>query len=67
MKLRHACFSLSLLPLFIPSALSQSSSTPGKFFIVGMGTAPDLITLRAQNSIARADILLAEEGAVAQI
>jgi len=34
----------------------------GKFYIVGMGTAPDLITLRAQRVIARADIVLAEEG-----
>jgi precorrin-4 methylase len=29
-----------------------------------MGTAPDLITVRAQNTIARADVLLAEEGAI---
>lgn len=36
----------------------------GKFYIVGMGTAPDLITLRAQKVIARADVLMAEEGAV---
>lgn len=36
----------------------------GKFYIVGMGTAPDLITIRAQNIIARADILMAEEGSL---
>lgn len=34
----------------------------GKFYIVGMGTAPDLITLRAQRVIARADVVLMEEG-----
>jgi precorrin-4 methylase len=34
----------------------------GKFYIVGMGTAPDLITLRAQRVIARADVVLFEEG-----
>jgi precorrin-4 methylase len=34
----------------------------GKFYIVGMGTAPDLITVRAQKAIARADVVLAEEG-----
>jgi precorrin-4 methylase len=34
----------------------------GKFYIVGMGTAPDLITVRAQRAIARADILVGEEG-----
>jgi len=33
----------------------------GRFYIVGMGTAPDLITVRAQKAIARADIVLAEE------
>lgn len=37
---------------------------PGKFVIVGMGTAPDLVTVRAQKTIARADILMAEEGAI---
>jgi precorrin-4 methylase len=34
----------------------------GKFYIVGMGTAPDLITLRAQRVIAHADVVLTEEG-----
>ena len=34
----------------------------GKFYIVGMGTAPDLITVRAQKVIARADVLIGEEG-----
>jgi len=34
----------------------------GKFYIVGMGTAPDLITLRAQRVIVRADVVLMEEG-----
>ena len=33
----------------------------GRFYIVGMGTAPDLITVRAQKVIARADIVLTEE------
>lgn len=43
----------------------QSPSAPaGKFYIVGMGTASDLITVRAQKVIARADILMAEEGNV---
>ncbi|HEU0140703.1 MAG TPA: SAM-dependent methyltransferase [Bryobacteraceae bacterium] len=42
---------------------SSSSAPMGKFYIVGMGTAPDLITVRGQNVIARADILMAEEGA----
>ena len=40
----------------------QVNKASGKFYIVGMGTAPDLLTLRAQKVITRADILLAEEG-----
>lgn len=52
-------------PLLIFAGLcSGQSATSGKFIIVGMGTAPDLMTVRAQNTITRADILLAEEGAV---
>lgn len=54
-----------LLPLLILAGLCPGQTTAaGKFFIVGMGTAPDLITVRAQNTIARADVLLAEEGAI---
>jgi precorrin-4 methylase len=40
----------------------QVNKASGKFYIVGMGTAPDLMTLRAQKVINGADILLAEEG-----
>ncbi len=43
-------------------AVAQVNRPSGKFYIVGMGTAPDLITLRAQKVITRADILLGEEG-----
>ncbi len=41
--------------------LSCAAQPAGKFYIVGMGTAPDLITVRAQKVIARADIVLTEE------
>ena len=41
---------------------AQTAAPAGKFYILGMGTAPDLITVRAQKVIARADILMAEEG-----
>jgi precorrin-4 methylase len=44
-------------------ALAQPAPATGKFYIVGMGTAPDLITVRAQRVIARADIVVTEEGA----
>lgn len=40
----------------------QVNKASGKFYIVGMGTAPDLMTLRAQKVITSADILLGEEG-----
>ena len=44
-------------------AAQLAAPAPGRFYIVGMGTVPDLLTLRAQRVIAKADILLAEEGA----
>lgn len=50
---------LSLVAVLIAPILGAA---PGKFVIVGMGTAPDLMTLRAQRVIASADILMAEEG-----
>jgi precorrin-4 methylase len=48
--------------VFSGIAAAQPTRAAGKFYIVGMGTAPDLITVRAQRVIARADIVLAEEG-----
>lgn len=50
--------------LFAAGLVSGQSPSAGKFIIVGMGTAPDLLTVRAQNTITRADILMAEEGAI---
>lgn len=42
--------------------LGQTAVHPaGKFYIVGMGTAPDLLTLRAQRVIALADVVLFED------
>jgi len=34
---------------------------PGKFYIVGMGTTPDLLTLRGAEVVKRADIILLED------
>lgn len=54
-----------LLPLLCAAGLCLGqTTTAGKFFIVGMGTAPDLVTVRAQKTIAQADVLIAEEGAI---
>ncbi len=57
---RH--FRCLLLIAFNGLAAAQTAAPAGKFYIVGMGTAADLITVRAQKVIARADILMAEEG-----
>jgi len=59
----------TVLALLLASgfAAAQPVPAPGKFYIVGMGTAPDLLTVRAQRVIASADTLLAEEGAFATI
>lgn len=55
---------LLLTFLIVSGTCSGQRPATGKFFIVGMGTAPDLITVRAQNTIARAQVLLAEEGEI---
>jgi precorrin-4 methylase len=38
-----------------------ANAADGKFYIIGMGTAPDLITLRGAEAIREADIILLEE------
>ncbi len=43
-------------------AAQTAALSTGKFYIVGMGTTPDLITVRAQKVIARANVLIGEEG-----
>ena len=50
--------------VFTSGFVAAQPATPavGKFYIIGMGTAPDLLTLRAQRVIANADILMAKEG-----
>src|SRR5208283_2522495 len=55
---------ISGLVLVAASGIVAAQTAPpmGKFYIVGMGTAPDLITVRAQKVIARADVLMGEEG-----
>jgi precorrin-4/cobalt-precorrin-4 C11-methyltransferase len=46
------------------AAAQPAKRSTGKFYIVGMGTAPDLITVRAQRVIQQADILVAEEASI---
>lgn len=61
-----------LFPRFVMLALlaftcchGEVLAGEGKFVIVGMGTAPDLITLRGQKTVSESDVLLAEEGDIA--
>jgi precorrin-4 methylase len=42
-------------------AVSAAQAASGKFYIVGMGTAPDLITVRGVEVIKNADIILLEQ------
>lgn len=48
-----------LISVFILSGEAFAAS--GKFFIVGMGSAPDLITLRAVECVKQVDIVILEE------
>jgi precorrin-4/cobalt-precorrin-4 C11-methyltransferase len=41
--------------------VSAAGAAPGKFYIVGMGAAPDLITVRGVEVIKSADIILLEQ------
>jgi precorrin-4 methylase len=47
--------------LVILSSAMAAVAAPGKFYIVGMGTAPDLITVRGEEVIKSADIILLEQ------
>jgi precorrin-4/cobalt-precorrin-4 C11-methyltransferase len=47
--------------LAILLGVSAAFAAPGKFYIVGMGTAPDLITVRGVQAIKSADIILLEQ------
>lgn len=53
-----------LAPALLLAAAGAALAQSGRFVIVGMGAAPDLMTLRAQKTVAEADILMAEEGVV---
>ncbi len=41
--------------------LEMAQAAPGKFYIVGMGASPDLITLRGMEAVKNADIVLLED------
>jgi precorrin-4/cobalt-precorrin-4 C11-methyltransferase len=50
---------LGILVLLV--SVQVAGAQPGKFYIVGMGTAPDLITVRGVDVIKNADIILLEQ------
>ena len=43
------------------AAQQAAAQLPGKFYIVGMGTCPDLMTLRAAKVCEKTDVFLLEE------
>ena len=47
--------------LVILLSVRAGGAASGKFYIVGMGTAPDLITVRGLEAIKSADIILLEQ------
>jgi precorrin-4 methylase len=49
---------LAVLALAVLAGCSGSPKGPGKLYLVGMGTANDLITLRGVEAIQKADIIL---------
>jgi precorrin-4/cobalt-precorrin-4 C11-methyltransferase len=55
---------LGILVLLAVAPLAGAKS--GRFYIVGMGTAPDLITIRGVEAIKSADIILLEEPSEAE-
>jgi precorrin-4 methylase len=52
--------------LSILLSLSVAGMAAGKFYIVGMGTAPDLITIRGAEVIKSADLILLEQPSEAE-
>jgi precorrin-4/cobalt-precorrin-4 C11-methyltransferase len=52
---------LALMLMLILMEVGNSRAAQGKFYIVGMGTAADLITLRGVEAVRKANIILLEE------
>ena len=53
-----SCLCLALLGAGITVGTGAAQAGKGKFYIVGMGTAPDLLTIRGAEVIGSADIIL---------
>ena len=57
-KTALALLVVSALTAFVAGGCSSVAPHAGKFYIVGMGTSPDLISLRAVNTLKKADIIV---------
>lgn len=66
MRITMILFLISFIAVFCTIAAPVQAKT-GKFYIVGMGTAPDLVTVRAMEVIKKADIILVETEADHQL
>ena len=47
-------------------ALAPVSAAPGKFYIIGMGTSPDLVTVRGDRILRQADLFIVEDDLTAR-
>ena len=54
-------FALYAVLVLIALSLLPAHAAPGKFYLIGMGTAPDLVTVRGAEVIKRTDVFLLEE------
>jgi precorrin-4/cobalt-precorrin-4 C11-methyltransferase len=62
MMLKRLSYILFIIFLFAAESIwpADSSNNKGRFVIVGMGTAPDLITLRGLSAIKKSELILLE-------
>ncbi len=54
------CLFLAVIGVGAAGLAGPNRAVQGKFYIVGMGTAPDLITIRAAEVVKSGDIVLVE-------
>ncbi|MCC6446007.1 MAG: hypothetical protein IT210_21455 [Armatimonadetes bacterium] len=59
-RMLHVVMLLAVAASLLTAACGVSAAQ-GKFYLIGMGTAPDLITVRGAEAIKKADIILLEE------
>lgn len=50
----------AFMTLILTIALASANAAPGKFYIIGMGTSPDLVTVRGDRILRQADLIILE-------